>query len=243
LEIKKGMQVRPYKALIYGPPGVGKSELANSAEKPFFFDIEKSIHHIDCTSVEINSTDDILDAIKIFLSSPDYKTAIFDTTTALQDILIGSLLKNNAKKSLEDFGYGKGYSLLSNEWVKIIKYANYLVSKGRNVIFVGHSEVKQFKNPAGEDFDKYQIQIDKRSQGSLVNNMDLVLFMDWRVTISDDDGLGAKKGVGTGERVIYTEERPAFTAKNRYKLPFQISIPEGGSNFFSQLETKIKENK
>jgi hypothetical protein len=34
----------------------------------------------------------------------------------------------------------------------------------------------------------------------------------------------ARAGVGRGERVMYTEERPAYKAKNHFSLPHELPL-------------------
>jgi hypothetical protein len=47
-------------------------------------------------------------------------------------------------------------------------------------------------------------------------------------TKTTDAGFNKKiiRGIGTGERVLYLEERPGFLAKNRYGLPPSITFPK-----------------
>jgi len=57
--------------------------------------------------------------------------------------------------------------------------------------------------------------------------MDAVLFANYRIsTVKSDAGFGKKvtRAVGGGDRVLYTEERPAFLAKQRYNLPAMIPM-------------------
>ena len=56
---------------------------------------------------------------------------------------------------------------------------------------------------------------------------DEILFATYRVyTKSSDEGFNKKRaqGIGTGERVVHTEERPAFVAKNRLGLPPELPL-------------------
>ena len=55
----------------------------------------------------------------------------------------------------------------------------------------------------------------------------MVLFCNYRTRIhSAEVGFNKeiKRGEGSGERVIYTEERPAYLAKNRWGLSPEIYI-------------------
>ena len=61
-----------------------------------------------------------------------------------------------------------------------------------------------------------------RAAALLQEHSDIVLFANYRVsTVKADVGFNKKvtRALGSGERVLYTEERPAFLAKNRYGLP------------------------
>ena len=56
---------------------------------------------------------------------------------------------------------------------------------------------------------------------------DEVLFAGYRVhTKETDEGFGRKgtKGVGTGERILRTCERPAHVAKSRLNLPSELPL-------------------
>jgi hypothetical protein len=54
-----------------------------------------------------------------------------------------------------------------------------------------------------------------------------VLFANYKMfTTATDVGFNKKvtRGVSTGERVMYTSERPAYLAKNRYNLPHELPL-------------------
>jgi hypothetical protein len=56
---------------------------------------------------------------------------------------------------------------------------------------------------------------------------DAVLFANYRTVIKKED-VGFKKehvrGIGTGERLLYTSEKPAYMAKNRYAFPESLPL-------------------
>ncbi len=54
-----------------------------------------------------------------------------------------------------------------------------------------------------------------------------MLFANYRIsTVKSDVGFNKKvtRALGSGERVLYTAERPAFLAKNRYGLPDSLAL-------------------
>jgi GTPase SAR1 family protein len=78
------------KLLLYGPPGVGKTELAASAPDPFFVDMERSTETLR-NHPTLNKTpvfrptcmDDIFQVVKEFPASK-FQTLVLDTGTRMQ---------------------------------------------------------------------------------------------------------------------------------------------------------------
>ena len=83
-------------------------------------------------------------------------------------------------------------------------------------------------SPDSEPYDRYQIKLQDRAAALLQEQADIVGFLDYRKSIRKAD-VGFNKKVaraeGTGQRVLYLEERPAFLAKNRYGMPPAIDLP------------------
>ena len=45
--------------------------------------------------------------------------------------------------------------------------------------------------------------------------------------------------MGSGERVAYFEERPAFIAKNRYTMPSEVTLPRNPAEVFGAVAQHI----
>jgi AAA domain len=99
--------------------------------------------------------------------------------------------------------------------------------RGMGVIILAHSEIHRFEAPDTEPYDRYQPKLHKGASAILQEAMDCVLFCNYRVnTVKTDAGFNKRivRGVGSGERLIYTVERPAFLAKNRWSLPDSLPL-------------------
>jgi hypothetical protein len=86
-----------------------------------------------------------------------------------------------------------------------------------------HSVVKEFADPTTDNYERYipALNINKKGigAGSLIQQWcDEVLFINHTVFTKESEK-GISKGIGSGERKIYTEMRPSFDAKNRLGLP------------------------
>ena len=95
------------------------------------------------------------------------------------------------------------------------------------VILLAHTQVKRFDSPEVEPFDRYMPKLQERSSQLLQEWCDAVLFANYKMfTTATDVGFNKKvtRGVSTGERVMYTSERPAYLAKNRYNLPHELPL-------------------
>jgi len=90
------------------------------------------------------------------------------------------------------------------------------------VIQLAHTDIRRFDSPEHEPYDRYVIKLHARAAALLQEHSDVVLFANYRISIAKADvGFNKKvtRAVSSGERVLYTTERPAFLAKNRYGLP------------------------
>ena len=81
-----------------------------------------------------------------------------------------------------------------------------------------------------------RIKLQARASALLQEHSDVVLFANYRISVSKSDvGFNKKvtRALGSGARVMHTEERPAFLAKNRYGLP--ETLPLEWSEFLAAM--------
>ena len=133
LAINRGKINRPQKAVIYGPEGVGKSTLASLTPAPVFLDTEGGTHHLDVIRLDAASTwDEITAAVAQLAKAPHpFKTLVIDTADWLEKRLSEHLCRKANKDSIEDFGYGKGWVLLTEEFARFLNSLDALLSPGQ----------------------------------------------------------------------------------------------------------------
>jgi hypothetical protein len=178
---------------------------------------------------------DVMDAMAALYTEPhDFETLIVDSLDWLEPLVWAETIRRNNEanpskpwNSIEDAGYGKGYVATLDVWRDYLDAVNALRNdKGMAVIQTAHAEVKRFDSPETEPFDRYQIKLDKRASALVQEHADMVLFANFKTSVTKTD-VGMKKvarGIGAGTRALYTEERPAFLAKNRHNLPPELSL-------------------
>lgn len=229
---------KPPRIVIYGPHGVGKNTFASSAPKPVMINIEDGQPvGLEITAFpQAKTFGDVMEAMTALYSEEhDFQTLIVDSLDWLEPLVWAETIRRNnetpgAKQwaSIEDAGYGKGYVATLEVWRDYLEAVNALrADKGMAIIQTAHAEVKRFDSPESEPYDRYQIKLDKRASALVQEHADMVLFANFKPAAVVKTEVGMKKiarAIGTGDRVIYTEERPAFLAKNRHQLPDQLPL-------------------
>lgn len=232
--VVKGKLARPVRVLVHGTEGVGKSTFAADAPKPIFLCSEDGTAQLEIERFpEPRTWAEALEAVDELDATHDYKTLVVDTLDWLEPLAWAHVCKAGKKESIEDFGYGKGYTAALDQWrlfaSKLDRLRNH---RAMNIVLVAHSWIRPFANPEGENFDRYELKLHKAAAGLLKEWSDAVLFATWeQATVKD----GSKaKGISTGSRVMRTERRAAFDAKNRYGLPFEM--PLSWTEFFAAVQ-------
>lgn len=248
--VKRGKIAEPRKFFFYGPAGLGKTSLAADAPNPVIIDIDGGSNAIDVPRytfddsgrTEPNSYAEFLMAIDDLRDNDhQFQTLITDTADKLEVLIHRHMLmrdsksKNKARNdsglvmtSIEDYGWGKGWNLAVDEWRNLLaRFDELRAKKGMQIILVAHSQVKSFKNPIGEDYDRYLAKIHEKAFGVIKEWADMVGFMSLdTVATSEAVKDDRARGVSTGARVLYTQPNAAYEVKARgLMLADRIVIP------------------
>ena len=225
--LSRGPIPRPQKTVIYGPEGIGKSTLASAFVTPVFLDTENGTHHLDVLRFpEVNAWADATRAIdQLANTQHEFRTLVIDTVDWLEKRLAEDICRRANKASIEDFGYGKGYVLLAEEFAAFLNSLDALMrNKGMHIVLLAHATIKKFEQPdAAGSYDRYELKLSKQVAPLVREWCDLLLFANYFTRVAESD-TGRKRGVGGRERVLYTSHTAAWDAKNRHgledKLPF-----------------------
>ncbi len=229
-QVTTGRSSAPRRVMIYGTQGIGKSTYASCAPSPVFIPTEDGQGQIDCAKFPVCTSFDLaMQALsELYTEQHPYQTVVVDSLDWLERLIWADVCRKRNVESIEDIGYAKGYVFALTQWREFIEGLTALRSdKGMTTILIAHARIERFENPETESYDRYVPRLHRLASQILQEWCDEVLFATFRIyTRQMDEGFDRKRnqGLGTGERILRTVERPAHVAKNRLNLPDEIPL-------------------
>jgi hypothetical protein len=93
-----------------------------------------------------------------------------------------------------------------------------------HVLLIGHAQIKSFQDPElPTAYDRYQLKINDKAAALVREAADAVLFARFETELVKISG-SKPRARGEGNRIMYTESRPGWDAKNRFNLPFCMPL-------------------
>lgn len=230
-QVKRGRVRNPHFVLVYGVDGVGKTTFAAEAPSSVFLGTEMGFGQLDVARFPSpKNFQEVLATVQLLITEKhDYETLNIDSLDWLEPLVHAHVCAKNGWKSIEDPGYGKGYVAANEAWLELIGLLKKLRVK-MNVILIAHATIRTFTDPEqNAAYDRYQLKLAgngaKTDASALWREaVDCVLFANFEVSTTKEKGERKAKAFGDGTRVLYTERRPAFDAKNRFSLPFELPL-------------------
>lgn len=223
----KGRQKKPVRSVLYGPEGIGKSTFGAGAPGAIFLGLEDGTAHLDVTRFPSpESFEDVRDAIDLLINEEhEFQTLVIDTVDWLEPLLWDFICRRDKKENIEDYGYGKGYVAALSEWRVFLASIERLQAKrGMHLVLLAHAHIRPFKNPEGEDYDRYQLKLHDKAASLIKEWCDDLLFAQHATYTNRDKDTKRVKAVSDGARFIHTVRTAAFDAKNRHNLPETLPL-------------------
>ena len=227
MQIISGVIPKALKVVVYGPEGIGKTTFAAQAPEPLFIDTEGGTTRMDVRRLPApESFAMILEEINYVIQNPYVcKTLVLDTADWAQRKCTDAVCDKFTKSGIEDFGYGKGYSYVYEEFGRLLNLLDQVVDRGIHVIITAHAAMRKFEQPDESGaYDRWEMKLNSTPKCSIAGMVkewaDMVLFANFEVIIVKQKDQKAK--ATGGKRVMYTTHHPCWDAKNRFSLPEKL---------------------
>ena len=225
LNIIEGKEKRPLKIVVYGPEGIGKSTFASQFPDPLFIDTEGGTSNLNIRRIKCNkSWNELIAIVKEIYDNPTIcKTVILDTADWSEFLCINAVCEKYRKNNIEDFGFGKGYVYLLDEYSKLLTLLDQLIEVGINVVITAHAKPRKFELPEEQGaFDRYEMKLTRQVAPLIKEWCDALFFVNYKIYVVTTEN-NSKKAQG-GKRVLYTTHNPTYDAKNRFNLPEELEL-------------------
>lgn len=228
-KIEKGKVAKPRRLLLYGVHGVGKSTFAASAPSPIFIQTEDGLGGIECDKFPLTTS--FADAIaalgELYTEKHQYQTVVIDSLDWLERLIWADVCRRRNVENIEAIGYAKGYVFALTQWREVLEGLTALRNdRGMAIVLIAHAKIERFEAPDTDAYDRYTPRLHKHANGLVSEWCDEVFFATYKVwTKRVGEGFEARtQAVGSGERIVYTAERPAYVAKSRLSLPGELPL-------------------
>ncbi len=233
--VKPAVIEGPWRLLVYGTPGIGKTTIAAKMPAPIFICAERSgadEHDVARWPDPILTWANLLEAVeRLTTEEHSFESLVIDMIDDIEPLCWAAVVKRDPKgaKTIEEAcgGYAKGYNAALDDWREFAAAVERLQEKrGMHVVLVAHAVRRELKNPVGDNYERWEPNVHKKAAGFLVGWCKDVLFCEEEVSTYKAEGAkkATAKAVSTGARVIRSKFNPAYDAKTRHGLPDPLPL-------------------
>lgn len=222
--IKQGhepIQVDSVFFLIYGQPGIGKSTMGLTSQRPLLLDFDGGFrrispqHRSHCGYLAVNNWNNV-DEVLNDPSLPSYDTLVVDTVGKLLDYLTMHIMKENPKLNNAGSLTLQGYGVLKARFQDFLRRVTLLK---KSIIFIAHD-----KETKEGDATIIRPDIQGGSMASVMREMDLVGYMESVNNI----------------RTISFNPSDRFYGKNTCNVPARVDVSDLNKTTINDMPYSIQ---
>jgi DNA polymerase III delta prime subunit len=229
------------RVLIYGPPGLGKTTLAESAPKALLIDLDRGIERISAAHrtpvIRPDTYQDLLDDL-----TPEnlvnFDTIVIDTLGQLMKLMGAHAIKQNPKNGQYDGTLSlKGFGAITRLFETFTQHCFYAL--GKHLVIVSHSKEQQ-----DGDTTKARLLVDGSTKDNVFQQMDLAGYMQMQgnnriIGFSPTEGYYAKSTFGIKGIEVVPELKPGL--KNDYLTRLFGRVSNNIASEVQEIEGKREE--
>lgn len=220
-----------FNCVIHGHAGSGKTTFAFSRPNVVGIPIEQGLGVLTASLFpQPRSFDEIMEMLRELASTTDhgYTGVVIDAVDGAQELIAKAVCDEHGKRSLADFGFGKGNVYADEKWNQLLRACDYL-SKQKSItpILISHSAAVHYDDPVAGTHVRWEPNLGKRQTPVVTAWADIVGFLDREKAAVDKgvDGRTVRTTVATGVRRMFLDDTGACVAKNRYGLRSELEVP------------------
>lgn len=228
--ITEEIEALPPRFMIYGVGGIGKTELAAAFPKPVFLRVENGSFAVKAAKTPHIETLEEFELWLNYFAREDhpYKTVVVDTIDEVERMKCLEICSVGSCETIMQYkgGFGKGTGALISYFQSLRYKLDALQKRGMIVVLLAHNSVEKANDPMTEPYDRHVPDLYKDVVPMMKDWADCTFFINYKIIVRQKEDSGKKTykpQASEPDRIIYTQERPSFVAKNRYSLPFEIS--------------------
>lgn len=194
-----------YTICLYGEPKIGKSTFASQFDNPLFLATEAGLNALESFQIPIASWDDFLEACALIAKgNHEFKTIVIDTVDNLTKFCSEYVCKKNNIQHESDLGYGKGWTLVKNEFLRVLTKLS-LLSSG--LILISHAKTEEIKTRTAS-INKTSPTLSNSFREIILGMADIILYAH---TIQQT----SKEGKVEEVRILRTKAAETYEAGDR----------------------------
>lgn len=235
LPITRGRLALPGRILVYGVEKIGKTTFAAGIPGALFLCRESGTEQLDVARLpEALAWEDVFVHLRAVREHAGlYRALVIDTLDWLEPLIHRWVCEQSPKKAhtiVEAFGgYGKGFDVAVEQVNELLAGLDRIRKEARmHIVLLAHAHVKNFANPEGDNFDRYELKMHGKASAKIKEWCDAVLFAHEPFSVATKTETGRKApgtfGVSSGERMLFTRRSAAWDAGNRYGMPAELPL-------------------
>lgn len=223
--------------LIHGEKKIGKTGLASEIERNFMMMAEPGAKSFTVYQKPVLTWDAYKSYIKLLEKDKFFKVVTVDPIDFIYKSCVKYVCQKNGMDHPSDEGYGKGWSLVSDEF---LEWTKRLLACKKGVILISHSAYKEIKTRRGDEYSKILPTLPGGAWGVLEGMIDFWGHMYYDgskrvMQIIGDEHVGA--GHNIEGHFLYKDGTPIK------KIPMGNNKKEAYGNFIKAFNNELVREK